>query len=91
MRSRSRSLFDDRGLDPSGGAGVVARYKNFSRFGCFAAAAITSVTLPNTAAFLGGTISADAVAGQIDPVFDDYEVAAVKTGMLPTARSSNRC
>jgi hydroxymethylpyrimidine/phosphomethylpyrimidine kinase len=33
------------GLDPSGGAGVIADVKTFAAFGCFATAAVTSVLL----------------------------------------------
>jgi len=73
------------GLDPSGGAGVLADIKTFSAFGCFGAAAITSVTFQNTTGVFGAeNISAETVRRQIEPVFDDYDVAAVKTGMLPT-------
>jgi hydroxymethylpyrimidine/phosphomethylpyrimidine kinase len=73
------------GLDPSGGAGIVADIKTFTRFGCFSAAAITSVTFQNTTAVFGAVHqSGDAVRRQVEPVFDDYDVAAVKTGMLPT-------
>ncbi len=73
------------GLDPSGGAGIVADIKTFSRFGCFAAAAVTSVTFQNTTGVFGAVHqTADSVRRQVEVVLDDYEVAAVKTGMLPT-------
>src|SRR5207249_2949957 len=36
------------GLDPSGGAGVIADVKTFTAFGCFAVAAVTSLTFQNT-------------------------------------------
>lgn len=74
------------GLDPSGGAGVIADIKTFSAFDCFAAAAITSITFQNTAGVFGAEHQgADVVRRQVEPVIDDYNVAAVKTGMLPTA------
>ena len=73
------------GLDPSGGAGIVADIKTFTRFGCFAAAAVTSVTFQNTTGVFGSVHqSAESVRRQVEAVLDDYEVAAVKTGMLPT-------
>ncbi|HRI02877.1 MAG TPA: bifunctional hydroxymethylpyrimidine kinase/phosphomethylpyrimidine kinase [Pyrinomonadaceae bacterium] len=73
------------GLDPSGGAGIVADIKTFSRFGCFAAAAISSVTFQNTVGVFGAEHqTADSVRKQVEAVLDDYDVAAVKTGMLPT-------
>jgi hydroxymethylpyrimidine kinase/phosphomethylpyrimidine kinase len=73
------------GLDPSGGAGVIADVKTFSAFGCYAAAAITSITYQNTVGVFGAAHqTAETVRRQIDPVFEDLEVSAVKTGMLPT-------
>lgn len=74
------------GLDPSGGAGVVADVRSFSRFGCFPSMVITSVTFQNTTGVFGAeNLSAESVRRQADAVFDDYGIAAMKTGMLPTA------
>ncbi len=73
------------GLDPSGGAGIIADIKTFSAFDCFAAAVISSATSQNTQGVFGAAHqSADSVRQQIEPVLDDYDIAAVKTGMLPT-------
>ena len=73
------------GLDPSGGAGVIADIKTFSAFGCFAAAAVTSITFQNTTGVFGAEHqSAESVRRQVEPIIEDYEIAAVKTGMLPT-------
>lgn len=73
------------GLDPSGGAGVIADIKTFSAFGCFAAAAVTSITFQNTTGVFGAeSQSAETVRRQVEPIIDDYTIAAVKTGMLPT-------
>ena len=41
------------GLDPSGGAGIVADIKTISAFGCFPAAALTSITYQNTTGVFG--------------------------------------
>jgi hydroxymethylpyrimidine kinase/phosphomethylpyrimidine kinase len=74
------------GLDPSGGAGVVADVRAFSGFGCFPSMVVTSVTFQNTTGVFGAeNLSAESVRRQADAVFDDYEIAAMKTGMLPTA------
>jgi hydroxymethylpyrimidine kinase/phosphomethylpyrimidine kinase len=74
------------GLDPSGGAGIIADIKTFSAFGCYAAAVVTSVTYQDTVGVYGANHqSGETVREQIEPVFDDLEVAAVKTGMLPSA------
>ena len=73
------------GLDPSGGAGIVADVKTFTAFKCFAAAAITSITFQNTTGVFGAVHqTAESVRGQIQPVLEDYTIAALKTGMLPT-------
>lgn len=73
------------GLDPSGGAGIVADIKTFTRFGCYAAAAVTSLTFQNTVGVFGAIHqTAATVRGQIAPIIEDFEIAALKTGMLPT-------
>ncbi len=73
------------GLDPSGGAGVIADIKTFAAFGCYAAAAIASVTFQNTQGVFGAeNLSAESVRGQVLPILDDFKVDALKTGMLPT-------
>ena len=73
------------GLDPSGGAGIIADIKTFSAFGCFAAAAVSSITFQNTVGVFGALHqTAESVRRQVDPIIDDYVIAAVKTGMLPT-------
>ena len=73
------------GFDPSGGAGVVADIKTFTSFGCFAAAAVTSLTFQNTAGVFGvANQSAETVRRQVLPVVEDLRVKGLKTGMLPT-------
>src|SRR5918999_6177825 len=73
------------GFDPSGGAGVVADVKTFTAFGCFATAAVTSLTYQNTTGVFGAAHqSAEAVRAQVLPIVEDFRVAGVKTGMLPT-------
>ncbi len=73
------------GLDPSGGAGIIADIKTFARFDCFPTAAITSVTFQNTTGVFGAVHQTpESVRRQAEAVVDDLDVAAVKTGMLPT-------
>ena len=73
------------GFDPSGGAGVVADVKTFTAFGCFAAAAVTSLTYQNTTGVFGAAHqTAEAVRAQVLAVAEDFRVAGAKTGMLPT-------
>ena len=74
------------GLDPSGGAGVIADIKTITRFKCFPAAAITSITFQNTTGVFGAEHQTAAnLRSQVEPIVSDVQVAAVKTGMLPTA------
>jgi hydroxymethylpyrimidine/phosphomethylpyrimidine kinase len=73
------------GFDPSGGAGALADIKTFAAMGCFGTAAVTSLTFQNTVAVYGAAHqTAEALRSQIEPVIDDYEIAAVKIGMTPT-------
>jgi hydroxymethylpyrimidine/phosphomethylpyrimidine kinase len=73
------------GVDPSGGAGIIADIKTFSAFGCFATAAIASLTFQNTQGVFGvENQTAETVRRQVEPILDDFEISAIKTGMLPT-------
>jgi hydroxymethylpyrimidine/phosphomethylpyrimidine kinase len=73
------------GLDPSGGAGIIADIKTFTAFGCFATAAAASLTFQNTVGVFGAVNqTAESVRGQTEPILQDFQVAALKTGMLPT-------
>ena len=73
------------GVDPSGGAGIVADIKTFFAFGVFPTSAISSITFQNTQGVFGAEHqSAESIRRQVEPILDDFDVAAVKTGMLPT-------
>ena len=74
------------GLDPSGGAGIVADIKTIAALGCFPAAALTSITYQNTTGVFGAEHqSAATLRAQVEPIVQDLTVVAAKTGMLPTA------
>jgi hydroxymethylpyrimidine kinase/phosphomethylpyrimidine kinase len=73
------------GIDPSGGAGVIADVRTFAAFGCFATAAITSLTFQNTTGVFGALHQApETVRAQVMPIIEDFDVSCAKTGMLPT-------
>jgi hydroxymethylpyrimidine kinase/phosphomethylpyrimidine kinase len=73
------------GIDPSGGAGVIADVRTFAAFGCFATAAITSLTFQNTTGVFGALHQTpETVWAQIMPIIEDFKVNCAKTGMLPT-------
>ena len=74
------------GLDPSGGAGIIADIRTFSAFGCFPTAAVTSVTFQNTLGVFGAVHqTSDSVRSQVLPLSEDFTISCVKTGMLPTS------
>ncbi|HSE96844.1 MAG TPA: bifunctional hydroxymethylpyrimidine kinase/phosphomethylpyrimidine kinase [Blastocatellia bacterium] len=81
-----RTILTIAGFDPSAGAGILADIKTMSAFGCYGVAAITSLTLQNTTGVFGAyNQTGESVTGQLAALFDDFDIAAVKTGMLPTA------
>ena len=81
--SQTRAALSIAGSDSSAGAGLQADLKTFSALGVYGATVVTAVTAQNT---LGVTavhlIPGDIITAQIDAVFSDLSVAAVKTGML---------
>ncbi len=71
------------GSDSGGGAGIQADIKAMSANGVFAMSAITAITAQNTEEVTDVfELPTSIIAAQIDAVFDDFDVAAVKTGML---------
>ena len=74
------------GSDSGGGAGIQADIKAISAMGCFAASAITAVTVQNTVGVQGvHPIPLDILEGQIDAVLSDIGADAIKIGMLHSA------
>lgn len=75
------------GIDPSGGAGIQADIKTFSALGAYATSAITAVAAQNTQGVRSFVaLEPDFVADQIDAIFDDVRIGAVKIGMVATDR-----
>ena len=71
------------GSDSSGGAGIQADLKTFAAFGVYGASVITALTAQNTTGVSGiHQVPADFVTAQIDAVFADLAVGAVKIGMV---------
>src|ERR1043166_4753880 len=74
------------GFDPSGGAGIIADVRTFVHFGCRPTAAITSLTFQNSQGVFGAIHeTAESLRAQILPIVQEFEIDAVKVGMLPTA------
>lgn len=76
------------GSDPSGGAGIQADLKTFSALGAYGMAALTALTAQNTRGVTGvHPVPPAFLRQQIDTIFDDIRVAAVKIGMVGSAES----
>jgi len=74
------------GSDSGGGAGIQADLKTFSALGVYGASVITALTAQNTRGVTGiFDVSPVFVAEQMDAVFSDLSVNAVKIGMLSGA------
>lgn len=73
------------GSDSGGGAGIQADLKTFSAMGVFGASVLTAITAQNTREVRQVEIlPTSLVRLQLETVFDDIKIDAVKTGMLPT-------
>lgn len=71
------------GSDSSAGAGIQADLKTFAALGVYGASVITALTAQNTRGVTGiHDVPADFVAAQLDAVFGDLDVKAVKIGMV---------
>lgn len=83
--STIRTALTIAGSDSGGGAGIQADLKTFAAHDVYGVCAMTAVTAQNTVGVKTiDPISAPVVAAQIDAVMVDFDVAAVKTGMLAT-------
>jgi hydroxymethylpyrimidine/phosphomethylpyrimidine kinase len=76
------------GSDPSGGAGIQADLKAIAANGGYGASVLTAITVQNTQGVRAfEVVSPRLVRAQLDAVFADLDVVAVKTGMLGSAES----
>lgn len=74
------------GVDPSGGAGVLADVKAIGALGAYACAVVAALTAQNTREVTGVlAIPAEFVRRQIDTLFADVRIDAVKIGMVGEA------
>ena len=82
-----RNVLSIAGSDPSGGAGIQADLKTFAAHGAYGMAVITALTAQNTRGVSAVHVPpVDFLVAQIDSIFADVEVHAVKLGMLATAQ-----
>ena len=74
------------GSDPSGGAGIQADLKTFAALGVYGASVLTALTAQNTRGVQSiYDVPVDFIGAQIDAVFADLAIGAVKIGMLSQA------
>ena len=80
---QKKNVLTIAGTDPSGGAGIQADIKSFHYCGVHGLSVITSLTAQNTQGVKEiFQVPSSFIASQIDAVFEDFSVNAVKTGML---------
>lgn len=78
------------GSDSGGGAGIQADIKAISAMGCYAASAVTAVTVQNTLGVQAvHPVPLDILEGQIEAVLSDIGADAIKIGMLHSSEVVN--
>lgn len=74
------------GSDSGGGAGIQADLKTFHAHGVFGCSVLTAVTAQNTVAVrTAHELPPKLIEAQLTAVFEDFDIAAVKTGMLSSS------
>ena len=74
------------GIDPSGGAGLLADIKTFTALGAYGCGVVAGLTAQSTQGVTAVQLpSAEFVGAQLDTLLADVEISAVKTGMLGQA------
>jgi hydroxymethylpyrimidine/phosphomethylpyrimidine kinase len=80
-----KTILTIAGSDSSGGAGIQADLKSIAANGGYGASVITAITAQNTREVIAAeTVNLALLQAQLRAVFDDLDIAAVKTGMLGT-------
>ncbi|MBW2607641.1 MAG: bifunctional hydroxymethylpyrimidine kinase/phosphomethylpyrimidine kinase [Deltaproteobacteria bacterium] len=81
-----RKVLTIAGSDSGGGAGIQADLKTISAMGCYGMSVITALTAQNTKGVTGiHAVPPDFAGKQMEAVFSDIGVDAVKIGMLYSA------
>jgi hydroxymethylpyrimidine/phosphomethylpyrimidine kinase len=86
LKDRAPVVLTIAGSDSGAGAGIQADLKTFAALGVYGTTALTAATAQNTLGVRSlFTLPASIVGAQIDAIFDDFNVTAVKIGMLASA------
>lgn len=90
MKKKYYRVLTIAGSDSGGGAGIQADIKSISAMGCYAASAITAVTVQNTMGVQAvHPVPLEILEGQIEAVLSDIGADAIKIGMLHSAQVVN--
>ena len=90
MKKKYNRVLTIAGSDSGGGAGIQADIKAISAMGCYAASAITAITVQNTLGVEAvHAVPLEILTGQIDAVLSDIGADAIKIGMLHSAEVVN--
>lgn len=90
MTKRYYRVLTIAGSDSGGGAGIQADIKTISAMGCYAASAITAITVQNTLGVQAvHPIPLEILKGQIEAVLLDIGADAIKIGMLHSSEAVN--
>lgn len=83
MKNKYPNVVSIAGVDPSGGAGILADIKTISAQGAYACGIVTAITAQNTVGVTAvSPIPIDMVRKEIDTLFEDVAINSVKIGML---------
>lgn len=90
MTKRYYRVLTIAGSDSGGGAGIQADIKTISAMGCYAASAITAITVQNTLGVQAvHPVPLEILKGQIEAVLLDIGADAIKIGMLHSCNAIN--
>jgi hydroxymethylpyrimidine/phosphomethylpyrimidine kinase len=85
--AKAQSVLTIAGSDSGGGAGIQADLKTFAAHGVHGLSAIAALTAQNTRGVTAVHVPpTDFLRAQIDTCFDDFNICAVKLGMLANAQ-----
>lgn len=80
-----KNVLSIAGVDPSGGAGLLADLKVFIAHEVYAMGVVTATTAQNTKGIFGmELVSTDMIEKGIKAIFDDIKVDAIKIGVVPS-------
>ncbi|PWT92900.1 MAG: bifunctional hydroxymethylpyrimidine kinase/phosphomethylpyrimidine kinase [Acidobacteria bacterium] len=84
----NKNILTIAGYDPSGCAGVIADLKTFMAWRTYGTAVITAITAQNTQRVDSVyPVPMEVIGSQLESVISDIEIHAVKTGMMPNAKT----